>query len=79
MDMAYLTGQRPANLLKFNKSDIRNGELCLVQNKTGKIMRIAIEGEPQDLKERILSHEYRSEGCDALLQEGKSEKVSPLK
>ena len=30
MDLAYLTGQRPADLLKFNRNDIRDGDgdLC---------------------------------------------------
>lgn len=76
MDLAYISGQRPADLLKFNKSDIRNGELRLVQNKTGKLLRIAIEGELQDLIERILGREYRSESCDALLQDGRGQRLS---
>lgn len=76
MDLAYLTGQRPADLLKLNRSDIRSNELCLVQNKTGKPLRIAIEGELQNLIERILARENRSEGCDALLQNGSGQRLS---
>lgn len=76
MDLAYLSGQRPADLLKLNYSDIRNGELCLVQNKTGKPLRIAVEGELQILIERILGRESRSEGCDALLQDGNGQRLT---
>src|SRR3989338_498271 len=55
MDLALLTCQRPADLLKMNRGDIRDGELCLAQNKTGKPLRIAVTGELKDLIERILS------------------------
>lgn len=76
MDMAYLIGQRPADLLKLNRADIRKGELCLMQNKTGKQLRIAIVGELQSLIERILSREEHSLGNDALLQDGSGQRLS---
>jgi integrase len=76
MDLAYLTGQRPADLLKFNRSDIRNGELYLVQNKTGKSLRIAIMGELQILIGRILSREHQVMGGDALLQDGNGQRLT---
>lgn len=41
MDLALLTGQRPADVLKLKRSDIRDGALWVVQNKTG--MRLGIE------------------------------------
>jgi hypothetical protein len=37
MDLALCTGQRPADVLKFNVTDIADGSLSLTQNKTGKI------------------------------------------
>mgnify|MGYP002134247567 FL=1 len=37
MDLALLTGQRPADVLKLTRADIRDGALHLKQNKTGKI------------------------------------------
>jgi integrase len=43
MDIAYLTCQRPADVLKMRWSDIRDGALEIVQNKTGKKLRILIE------------------------------------
>lgn len=76
LDMALLTGQRPADLLKFNRSDIRDGDLCLVQNKTGKPLRIAITGELHALIERILGRDCYSMTCPALLQDGSGQRLT---
>ena len=76
MDLAHLTGQRPADLLKLNRSDIQNGLLLFTQNKTGKKLRIEITGELQNLIERILSREHRVMGGDALLQDGSGQRLS---
>jgi integrase len=53
LDLAYLTGQRPADVLKLSRADIKDGALHIVQNKTGKRLRIAIEGELAKVLERI--------------------------
>jgi integrase len=45
LDLAYLTGQRPADVLKLSRSDIKDGTLWVEQNKTGKRLRITIEGQ----------------------------------
>lgn len=45
MDLALLTGQRPADVLKLKRSDIRDGALWVVQNKTGMRLGIEITGE----------------------------------
>ncbi|GHU27476.1 integrase [Betaproteobacteria bacterium] len=42
MDLAYFTGQRPADILKFRQSDIVDDALTLKQNKTGKRLRILL-------------------------------------
>ena len=76
MDLAHLTGQRPADLLKFNRNDLRSGMLVLTQNKTGKKLLIEIVGELGELIERILSRSYRFEGCEALLQDGNGQRLS---
>jgi len=76
MDLAYLTGQRPADLLKLSRGDMREGDLCLSQNKTGKALRIAIEGELKQLVERILGREHRVMGGDALLQDGNGQRLT---
>jgi integrase len=53
MDLAYLTGQRPSDVLKMTERDIDDGALCVVQNKTGAKLRIIIEGELAMLLARI--------------------------
>lgn len=45
MDMALLTGHRPADVLKLKRTDIRDGALWIVQNKTGACLGIEITGE----------------------------------
>ena len=45
MDLVLLTGQRPADVLKLKRTDIRDGALWIVQNKTGARLGIEITGE----------------------------------
>jgi integrase len=42
MDLAYLTGQRPADVLKASTADINNGFLMVGQGKTQKRLRIRL-------------------------------------
>ncbi|MCM1511994.1 MAG: tyrosine-type recombinase/integrase [Oxalobacter formigenes] len=44
MDLAYLTGQRPGDVLKMQHADIQDGALVLQQQKTGKKLRILLAG-----------------------------------
>nr|WP_234030511.1 tyrosine-type recombinase/integrase [Undibacterium sp. 14-3-2] len=67
MDLVLCTGQRPADVLKFNVTDIADGNLRLTQNKTGKKLHIAIEGELADVIDRILA-KPRDKVNKALLQ-----------
>lgn len=60
LDLAYLTGQRPADVLKLSRSDIKEGALMLRQNKTRTKLRIAIEGQLATLIERISSRKVMS-------------------
>lgn len=53
LDLAYLTGQRPADVLKLARADVKDGALWIEQNKTKKRVRIAIEGQLAVLIERI--------------------------
>lgn len=55
MDLAYLTGQRPSDVLKMVRQDIRDGCLWVRQNKTGARVGIKIEGEFALVLERILA------------------------
>lgn len=53
LDLAYLTGQRPADTLSMRATDIRDGNLVVHQGKTGEKLRIAIVGELAALLSRI--------------------------
>ena len=53
MDLAYLTGQRPGDVLRLAETDIRDGVLRVTQGKTGARLRIAVAGELAALLERI--------------------------
>ena len=53
MDVALLTGQRPADVLKIQRSDVRDGALWIVQNKTGARLGIEITGELAAVIDRI--------------------------
>lgn len=53
LDLAYLTGQRPADVLGMRATDIRDGILLVQQNKTNKKIRIEIIGELASLIQRI--------------------------
>jgi len=75
MDLALCTDQRPADVLKFNVTDIADGSLSLTQNKTGKKLRIAIEGELAEVIDRILS-KSRDKVNKALLQDPDGQRLS---
>jgi len=53
MDLAYLTGQRPADALKMTEHDVIDGHLIVTQEKTKQPLRIQIVGELAELVERI--------------------------
>ncbi len=53
MDLALLTGQRPADVLKLKRTDIRDGALWIVQNKTGQRLGVEITGELAQVITRI--------------------------
>lgn len=60
MDLAYLTGQRPADALGMTAHDIIEGHLIVTQEKTKQPLRIQIVGELAALIERIKG---RKAGC----------------
>jgi integrase len=55
MDLALLTGQRPADVLKILRTDIRDGALFVRQNKTGAKRAIDLVGQLAEVIERIWS------------------------
>lgn len=54
IDLAYFTGQRPADVLKMSETDLRDGSLWIRQSKTGKPMRIEVAGDLKLLVDRML-------------------------
>jgi len=53
LDLAYLTGQRPADMLKITQANLKDGAIEISQNKTRKKLRIEIVGELAKLLARI--------------------------
>lgn len=52
MDLAYMTAQRPADVLKMSETDHRDGSLRVRQGKTDKALRVSTidaAGEPNEL------------------------------
>jgi hypothetical protein len=45
LDLALLTGQRPADVLKMDQTMVRDGAIWVRQGKTGKKLRILIQGQ----------------------------------
>lgn len=45
LDLAYLTGQRPADVLKMRVTDLRDGLLTVRQGKTRKTLRILLDND----------------------------------
>jgi integrase len=60
MDLALLTGQRPADVLKIRCTDIREGALWIVQNKTGARIGIEVTGELAAVIARISERPRRA-------------------
>lgn len=61
MDLAYLSGQRPADALRMTEHDIIDGHLIITQQKTKQPLRIVIKGRLAELLARIEKRkaEYR--------------------
>lgn len=59
MDLAYLTGQRPGDVLKMRFTDIRDGYLWLTQGKTHAKIRMAVVGQLAALIERVQARTYK--------------------
>ncbi len=55
MDLSYLTGQRPGDVLRMEETHIRDEVLRVRQGKTGTKLRLAVAGELPDVLARIRS------------------------
>ena len=79
MDIAYLIGQRPADVLKITRADIKEGELWVTQNKTGKKLRVTIQGELHAVIERIKSKAHKVTSLFLIVNERGEKLVSPTR
>ncbi len=75
MDLALLTAQRPADVLKMNRADIGDGHLLVRQNKTGKKLRIAVVGELAAVIKRMLKRPRKTVGA-ALIQNEEGQRLT---
>lgn len=68
IDLAYLTGQRPADVLKMSATHVRNGALRVGQGKTAKKLRIVLEesGQPNALGQKLAEIAERKKQAGAL-------------
>jgi integrase len=58
LDLHYLTGQRPGDVLRMRLTDLRDGCLWVRQGKTKAPLRLRIEGDLAAVIERIQSRSY---------------------
>lgn len=58
LDLHYLTGQRPADVLRMSLRDLRDGCLWVRQGKTKKPLRVVQEGPLAAVLERISARTY---------------------
>ncbi|HSV70284.1 MAG TPA: tyrosine-type recombinase/integrase [Methylibium sp.] len=77
MDIALLTGQRPADVLKIKREDIRDGALWVTQNKTGAKRAIELTGELRQVVERIDARK-RERYSALLIQDDDGRPLTPL-
>lgn len=60
IQLAYLTAQRPSDVLNFLRTDIKDNELWVTQGKTGSKLRIKIVGALGELVSRIQNRDIVS-------------------
>lgn len=60
MDLALTTGQRPGDILKATRQDVREGVLWVVQQKTGATVGVRVEDGLKRVLDRILARKRPS-------------------
>lgn len=69
MDLAYYTAQRPGDVIRLNRSDMRDGELWFKQAKTGQRVRVKVEGALAEVVARIMARPRRATGLSFIQDE----------
>lgn len=54
LELAYRTGQRPSDVLRMTRADVQDGALRVRQAKTGRWVRIIVEGPLEALLARLM-------------------------
>ena len=67
LDLAYLTGQRPADVIAMSEADIQDKILLVQQGKTNAKLRISVTGELKSLLERITKSKQVHKVCTSQL------------
>lgn len=78
MDLAYLTGQRPADVRRMSLADIKDGALEVRQGKTGALVRIDVVGELAEVVARIKAEAAGRKVASMMMLANKSGKVIGL-
>lgn len=60
LELAYLTGQRPGDVLRMRRTDVQDGRLWVRQSKTGAKVRIEIVGALAAVLERVQGYPVAS-------------------
>lgn len=66
LDLYHLTGQRVSDVLRMSLTDVREGCLWLRQRKTGKPLRLTLEGDLAGVLERIKGRTFPAEAVVTL-------------
>lgn len=75
MDLAYLAGQRPGDILKALRADVVDGVWWVDQQKTGKRVGIRLEGELAAVFERLLTRPRKAQSV-YIIADGNGQRVS---
>ena len=67
MDLAFLTGQRPTDILKLKRTDLR--KLWVTQGKIGTKLRISVTGSLATVISRVLSRKHKVTSLNLVLNE----------
>jgi integrase len=66
LDLYHLTGQRVGDVLRMSLTDVRDGCLMLRQRKTGKPLRLLLEGDLATVLERIKGRAFPDDAVVSL-------------
>ena len=69
LDLAYLTGQRPGDVLRMTRASVQDGALWVRQAKTGARVRILIVGPLEAVMARVLARRHPVQALHLILDE----------